>query len=488
MSQDKSEKTKSSVANNTPTDNTAANNSEKQQPVDNSRRQFVAMSAMAGVGLWVGGGVSAKPSRLVNDEIAFASIGVGGKGASDSTMLGNLGRMVAICDVDENNLNKKKREFTDAKAFFDYRKLLEECGDTIDAVSISTPDHMHAPISLQAMRMGKHCTCQKPMTHSIEEARMMADVAREKKLITQMGNQGTADGNLRRSAALVKAGVVGDVSEVHVWTNRPVWPQSKGYEPETGPVPKHVKWDLWLGGASKREFSHEIHPFKWRGFWDFGTGALGDMACHTLNMSFMALDMKNPISIKATTDGHDGNCFPKWSVIEYTFETAVREFKLFWYDGSKMPPKELLEDLPRDPNPRRKGKHYNSAALIVGDKGRFYSPGDYGGDRKNTGILVDGEFTPIRRIQSPKVEFPKAPTGGIYGEFAAAIKGELKAESNFPDYAGPLTEVVLLGNLAVWQPDTLIKWNAKTMQAKGATDEMNELIRHDYQNGYSIKG
>ena len=466
-----------------------SNQTPNQNTNSTSRREFVKTTAAAGMGLMVAADLAPRASRMVADEIAFASIGVGGKGSSDSSMLGKLGRMVAICDVDEENLNKKRGEFPKAERFFDYRKLLEEAGDKIDAVSISTPDHMHAPISLQAMRMGKHCTCQKPLTHSIEEARMMGDGAREKKLITQMGNQGTADGNLRRSAALVKAGVIGEVKEVHVWTNRPVWPQSKGYKPKESPVPKHVKWDLWLGGAPKRAFSHEIHPFKWRGFWDFGTGALGDMACHTLNMSFMATDMKNPVSIKATTDGHDGNCFPKWSVIEYVFDTGnMNQLKMYWYDGSKMPPKEILEGLPRDPNPRRKGRHYNSAALLIGEKGSFYSPGDYGGDRRNSGILVNGEFTPIRKITEPSVEFPKAPAGGIYGEFASAIKGELKAESNFPDYAGPLTEVVLLGNLAVWQPDTLIKWDAKTLEAENATEEMKKLIRHDYHNGYSIKG
>ena len=458
-------------------------------PQNNSRRQFLQTTAAAGMGMFVAGGVPPRPSRMAIDEISFASIGVGGKGTSDSTALGRLGNMVAICDIDEGNLNKKKSEFSKARAFFDYRKLLEEMGDSIDAVSVSTPDHMHAPIALQAMRMGKHCTCQKPLTHSIEEARMMGDVAREKKLITQMGNQGTADGNLRKSAALVKAGVVGDISEVHVWTNRPVWPQSKGYTPESGPAPDHVKWDLWIGGAPQREYSRFIHPFKWRGFWDFGTGALGDMACHTLNMSFMATDMRNPVSIKAKTDGHDGNCFPKWSVIEYVFKTAEgKELKMFWYDGKKMPPKELLQGLPTDTNPNRQGLHFNSAALLVGDKGKFYSPGDYGGDSRSTGILVNDEFTPIRRIREPEVDYVRAPQGGIYGEFASAIKGDVKAVSNFPDYAGPLTEVVLLGNLAVWEPNTLIKWNAKTMEAENATDEMKKLVRHEYFNGFGIKG
>jgi len=288
------------------------------------RRDFIKTTAAAGAGFWVAGGI-AKPARgrSVMEDIAFASIGVGGKGSQDSSSLGKLGRMVAMCDIDDKFLAGKKNEFTGAKAYNDFRKMLEESGDSIDAVSVSTPDHTHAVAALMAMRMGKHVYCQKPLTHSMEEARVMATVANEnKELVTQMGNQGTSRTVLRQAAAMLKAGLIGDVSEVHVWTNRPVWPQAKGLTPKTEPAPSSVKWDLWIGPAKKREFSHEYHTFKWRGFWDFGTGALGDMACHTLNMTFMAMDMRKPISVKAVTDGHDGNSFPKWSVIEYVFRKS----------------------------------------------------------------------------------------------------------------------------------------------------------------------
>ena len=461
---------------------------ERRQGV--SRRDFVrttAIAGAAGAGFWAAGGSSAfGRSRSVMEDIAFASIGVGGKGTQDSSSLGRLGRMVAICDIDEKALDGKKNEFPDAKRFFDFRKMLEEMGDSIDAVSVSTPDHTHAVAALQALRMGKHCYCQKPLTHSMEEARMMAEVAAgQDGVVTQMGNQGTAMTVLRQSAALVKAGAIGDVSEVHVWTNRPVWPQAKGHQVKSETPPNGIKWDLWLGPANKRQYSPEIHPFKWRGFWDFGTGALGDMACHTLNMSFMALDMRNPVSVKAETDGHDGNCFPKWSVIEYNF---VREdgspLKLFWYDGTKLPPNEVIDDLPRVPDGDRKGLHWDSAALIVGDKGKFYSPGDYGGDRANTGIIVDGEFTPLREIREPAVDVVRSP--GIYEEFAAAIKGEMEAVSNFPNYAGPLTEVVLLGNLAVWEPGKTHQWDSAKLEAKDASDEIKQMIRHEYRNGFTI--
>ena len=192
-----------------------------------NRRDFVKSTAALGAGAWVLGGVPVKASVSSIDEIRFACIGVGGKGASDSTAAGNHGKVVAMCDIDDEILGKKKSEFGDAKTYNDFRKMLEEVGDNIDAVTVSTPDHTHAVAALMAMRMGKAVYCQKPLTHSIEESRLMGDVARTSGVVTQMGNQGTAEHNLRESAALIRKGIVGDVKEVHVWTNRPVWPQSK---------------------------------------------------------------------------------------------------------------------------------------------------------------------------------------------------------------------------------------------------------------------
>ena len=462
-----------------------------------NRRDFVKSTAALGAGAWVLGGTTLKPSVSSIDEIRFACVGVGGKGASDSTAAGAHGKVVAMCDIDDEILAKKKGEFSDAKTYNDYRKMFEEMGDGIDAVTVSTPDHTHAVIALMAMRMGKAVYCQKPLTHSIEESRLMGDVARSSGVVTQMGNQGTALNNLRESAALIRKGIVGDVKEVHVWTNRPVWPQSKGLKVAEPATPGSVHWDEWIGPANKRPYSPEIHPFKWRGFWDFGTGALGDMACHTLNMSYMALDLKFPTSVDATSSGHDGNCYPASSKIVFEFpELDGRPaLKMVWYDGGEKPSEELMGDLPKKDNGNGKKRHYTSAALVVGEKGKYYSPGDYGGDARDTGLIVDGEFTRQRTITKPSdeasapfsefknIEYTKSP--GHFEEFAEAIKGKGKTVSEFVEYAGPLSETILLGNLAVWSGKK-VDWNAKEMIAADADEATKKMVRHEYHNGYSI--
>ncbi|MEZ6093373.1 MAG: Gfo/Idh/MocA family oxidoreductase [Pirellulaceae bacterium] len=453
-----------------------------------SRRNFIKTTAAVGAGFWVAGGVRAKASLSANEEIRFACIGIGGKGSSDSADAAANGKVVAICDIDDQRFEGADQKFPGAKKYNDFRKMLEEMGDSIDAVTVSTPDHTHAVAALMAMRMGKHCFCQKPLTHSIEEARIMGEVARSNGLVTQMGNQGTALTNLRLSAALIKNGAVGTVKEVHIWTNRPVWPQSfnlKVEEMETPPA--NVHWDLWLGPAKKRNYSPEIHPFKWRGFWDYGTGALGDMACHTVNMSYMALNLRNPTSVESVNDEHDGVMYPKSSKIKFEFpELDGRPaLTMYWYDGGRMPEEELINDLPKRKDENGNESIYDSAALIVGENGKFFSPGDYGGEVRDTGVVVDGEFTNQRELrEQAEGKYERSP--GHFIEFANAIRGEGTPMSNFPDYAGPLSETILLGNLAVWSGKK-VDWNAADMLAADASEEVNRMIRHEYHNGYSIK-
>ena len=470
-----------------------------------NRRNFVKSTAALGVGYWVAGGTQLKASTSKMEQVQFGCIGIGGKGSSDSADANRLGKVIAACDVDEDRLADASKKFPGVTKYYDYRTMLDEMGDKIDAVTVSTPDHTHAVAALAAMRKGKHCFCQKPLTHSIEEARMMGDVAKKNEVVTQMGNQGTANSNLRLSAAMIRAGVVGQVKEVHVWTNRPVWPQSNNLQVRTEPAAelnaeqkaewmrkkKAVHWKEWIGPAEARDYSPEIHPFKWRGFWAFGTGALGDMACHTLNMSYMALDLKFPTSVVATNPAHDNICYPKSSTILFEFPeyNGRPALKMFWYDGGDRPPAELLKDLPRND----KGKQYNSAALIVGDKGKFYSPGDYGGIARTTGVIVDGKFTSQRRIyrgrggdefaKFKEMAYPVSP--GHFEEFVNGINGNGVPVSNFPEYAGPLTETILLGNLAVWSGKK-VEWDAKNMIAKDADQAVQNMIRHDYKNGYSI--
>ncbi len=474
-------------------------------PAKTTRRNFVKSTAAIGAGFWVAGGVAPKrtyASKL--DRVQFGCIGIGGKGSSDSADAARTGDVVAVCDIDEAILEKGQQSHPNAKQFVDYRDMLDQMGDQIDAVTVSTPDHTHAVAALEAMRMGKHCFCQKPLTHSIEEARLLGSVASENSLVTQMGNQGTAGSILRKSAALIQHGHIGEVTHVHVWTNRPVWPQGIDIKVKEAPNDNdedraawakrvaEVHWDEWIGPASTRPYSPEIHPFKWRGFWDFGTGALGDMACHTLNMAFMALNLRNPVSVSAASSGHDKVMYPKWSQIEFEFpETDGRPaLGMTWYDGGKMPPTELIRDLPRSRDGDRQSV-YSSGALVVGSEGMLFSPGDYGGDEQgNTGILrSDGTFEKQRRINMPEDFFVTSP--GHFDEFTNAIGGDGTPVSNFPDYAGPLTETILLGNLAVWAAsDDKIEWNAEDMTFSNVPSEsveaVEQMIRHQYHNDYTI--
>ncbi len=402
------------------------------------------------------------------EKIRFACIGIDGKGHSDSDDAGKEGDVVAICDVDEIRLAKAAERFPNAKKFHDFRELFDEMAGKFDAVTVSTPDHTHAPAAVRAMKEGLAVFCQKPLTHSLWEARRMGEVAREMKVVTQMGNQGTAQSGLRRSAAIVQAGALGPVSEVHVWTNRPIWPQGIA-RPESKPVPKDLHWNLWLGSAPKRDYAEGYAPFAWRGWWDFGTGPLGDMACHTMNMPFMALDLRDPISVMAETSGHDKESYPKWSIIRYEFAANDKRpaVKLTWYDGTKQPAATLFDG----------AQIKDSGSLIIGQKGKLYAPGDNGAEMQ----LLGG-------MEAPEVTFRESPEGH-FGEFVAAIKGGKPTVSNFPDYAGPLTEMVLLGNLAVWTADSgsgpKIEWDAKNLKATNVAN-LELLIKPQYRQGYSI--
>jgi predicted dehydrogenase len=433
-----------------------------------SRRVFLKTATLTGLGVWAGGqafGESSAPAPgSASDRVRFACIGVTGKGDSDTADAARLGDVVAICDVDEDHLNQAAAKYPMARKFTDYRKMLDEMEKSIDAVTVSIPDHQHAHAAARAMQMGKHCFCQKPLTHSIYEARRLGEIARDKKVATQMGNQGTASSGLRKSAALVKAGSLGPVHEVHVWTDRPIWPQGID-RPAPAAVPSSLHWDLWLGPAPQRPYASGYHPFAWRGWWDFGNGALGDMACHTANMPYMALDLSNPTSVVAETSGTNHDSYPKWSIIHFEFPATDKRpaVTLTWYDGGKRPPTALFDG--KEPD--------GSGSLLVGEKGKLYSPGDYGTDR----VLLGGAM-------ETDVTFPESP--GHFDEWVRAIKGGDPAMSNFADYAGPLTETILLGNLAVWADGKKIEWDAKNLKATNAP-EVDSVIRPKYRHGYSLR-
>jgi predicted dehydrogenase len=439
-----------------------------------TRRQFLHTTTALSIGYWIADRAAAE-SRSPNERVAFACVGIDGKGRSDSDDAGRSGDVVAICDVDANRLAAAARRFPKAKPFADFRKLFDSMRKSIDAATISTPDHLHAPAAAMAMRRGIHCFVQKPLTHSLHEARVLAQLAREHKLATQMGNQGSAESGLRRAAALLRAGVLGAVNEIHIWTDRPIWPQAVD-RPAPLPPPKNLDWDLWLGPAPARPYSELpaekvgrygnkiYHPFAWRGWWDFGTGALGDIACHAVNMTFHGLDLRNPETIQAETSGHNRDSFPAWSIITYQFgATAARPaVKLVWYDGGKRPRRELLGGLA------------GGDCLVIGAKGKML----FGGTKY--------QLTP--GLTKPDVSFPESP--GHFQEFVRAVRGGDAPWSNFPEFAGPLTETVLAGNLAVWAAAApgvgpKVEWDAVNMRVKNH-EGMERLIRREYRKGYEL--
>jgi len=434
---------------------------------------------MAGFGFWVAGGVSLAQSKSPNEKLNIACIGVGGKGSSDTDQAGNHGNIVALCDIDDHHLNAKAEKFPKAKKYNDYRKMLREMDKQIDAVIVSTPDHHHAPASLMAMRMKKHVYCQKPLTHTVSEARLMRETAEKYQVATQMGNQGTAENGLRRAVEIIQAGAIGPVREVHVWTNRPIWPQAPDVvarPQDTPPVPKHVHWDLFLGPAPERPYSPAYHPFAWRGWWDFGTGALGDMACHTANMAFMALKLKYPTSIVADTGKINPETYPAWAVIQFEFpeREGMPPVKLTWYEGRRsgqrvLPPAELTKGQ----------KLSDSGSLLVGDKGILFSPNDYGASYK---LLPEKEF---KDYKGPSETLPRNGKGddGHKAEWVKACQGGPPAMSNF-GYAGLLTETVLLGNVAM-RVGKKIEWDGPNMRAKNCP-EADQYIWSEYRKGWSL--
>ena len=439
-----------------------------------NRREFLKTAAGTAFGVWAGTTAKAQDKpKSANDQLSFACIGVGGKGDSDSSDAARFSNIVAICDVDENTLNRKGEKYPNAKKYRDYRKMYDEMGKQIDGVTVSIPDHSHGPATALALHMGKAAYTQKPMAHSIYECRQLGNLARKMKVATQMGNQGTADNSMRKNAYKVRAGAIGVAKEVHVWTNRPIWPQGVD-RPAEKPIPANLDWDLWIGPAKMRPYGDGYHTFAWRGFWDFGTGALGDMACHTVNMPFMALDLRHPISVIATSSGTNRDSYPKSA--KMTFEFAATKDRpaltLTWYEGGMLPPKELVpaELLPES------GSVPSSGSLVIGDKGVLYTPGDSG----SGGHIVGG-------VDVGEVDYPKSP--GHWEEFIAAIRGGKPAMSNFPDYASQLAETILLGNLAVWVEGEKVLWDAKNMKVKNGSDvadKVAHIIRPVYRSGYSL--
>ena len=459
------------------------------------RRDFLKTTAAAASAsaVWHAVGPSPASARQATADspmqrITFAAIGVDGKGASDSKDAADEAQIVALCDVDDRKLQKSKARLTefapDAKTFADFREMLSEVKD-VDAVTVSTPDHTHAPAAVMAMGMGKHAYVQKPLTWSMQEARVLRELAAEKGVCTQMGNQGTATDGLREGVEVIRSGALGDIKEVHVWTNRPVWAQGDGLPktPEgrvkTDKVPPYLSWDLWLGPAPFRDFTENIyHPFQWRGWLDFGTGALGDMACHTANMVVMALSLFDADTAVAESSGILEGQYPGNSKITFQFGEregmngdTVPAMPLYWYDGGNKPDPALLMGQ----------KMVDSGSLVVGTEGSLYSPNDYGSEY----VLISKEAGKYEGYAPPTPTLPRSP--GHFKEFVEAIRKDdpKVALSNF-DYGARLTETILLGNVAL-RAGEKVEWDADAMKIQNFSESRTaELIGREYRDGWTL--
>ena len=462
-----------------------------------NRRSFLKASAASALAFQFipsrafGADAATRPSQKLN----IAGIGIGGQGGHDIAQMESE-NIVALCDVDSNHGAHTFKRYPNAKVFSDYRKMLDEVKE-IEAVVIGTPDHIHAFASMAAMRAGKHVYCEKPLTHSFWEARQVAQFAREKKLMTQMGNQGQASTETRLLCERVWSGIIGPIREAHIWTDRPsqgllkeYWPQGVDRPKDEPPVPATLDWDLWLGPAPKRPYHPAYLPFKWRGWWDFGTGALGDIGCHAFDPVFRALRLGHPISVEAASTRVNIETYPLGSMVTYRFPARQAEvdprnvhvrslsgpdagasdmpaLKFTWYDGGLRPPRP--QGLPE--------------GAVMGDNGRLLV-GEKGFILGNS-VWIDGKQAEV----APKPKIIPASVGH-YKEFVDACKGGAPAGSNF-DWAGPLAEVVLLGNIALRvqlrEPLTQrpLLWDPVALRITNL-ELANQFLRREYRPGWSL--
>jgi len=438
------------------------------------RRQLLKSVAAAAIGVQIvpafvlGGPGKKSPSEKLN----IAGIGIGGQGASDlKEMAGE--NIVALCDCDWTKAGGTFKSYPKAQKFKDYRLMLDQIGKEIDAIMVATPDHMHAPIALHYMRAQKHAYVEKPMAHTIEEARLMTKVAKEMGVVTQMGNNGHAGEGLRLTREWLDAGAIGVVKEIHCWSDRPgkFWKQDLDRPAETPPVPANLEWDLFLGAAPERPYHPVYHPRAWRGWFDYGTGALGDMAVHNMDPAFYALDLGAPIAAEAQTSPIRKESYPAWQIIKYEFAAKGNRpaVNMTWYDGGKMP------EVPA----HVKGEYElkDNGILFIGDKGTMVCGGWSGPPAIFPGSLR-------KDFAKPAPTIARSPLGHR-GEWIQACKDSKPqdAKAGF-DYSGPFTEALLVGNLAV-RLQKRVEWDSANMKCTNLP-EPEGLVKKTYRKGFGI--
>ncbi len=420
--------------------------------------------------------LAAKPASLKqlgykspNEKLNVAGIGAAGKGASDIAACSRE-NIVALADVDWNRGAKTFEKYPNAKRYKDFRQMLDK-EKGIDAVTVSTPDHMHAIAAMWAMERGIHVYVQKPLTRTIWEARMLAQAARKYKVATQMGNQGHSNEGARQLCEMIWAGEIGAVREVHAWTNRPIWPQGIEKPLPEEPVPSTMDWDVWLGGSEKRPYNSGYAPFKWRGWYDFGCGALGDMACHILDAANWSLRLGAPSSIECVRqEKKNPYTYPTKSIIKFDFPArgSMPPVTIYWYDGG------LLPKRPEGLGPDVKLGEGNNGSLFVGEKG-FITTGTYGAKTR----LVPDEK--MKGYKFPDPFLTRSP--GHANDWIRACKGGERACSNF-DYAGPFTEWILLGTMAL-RFEGKLQWDSKNMKVTNNA-QANKLVKPVYRKGWKL--
>ena len=432
-----------------------------------TRRSFLYASAAAAASAAV-----PRPNILSaaspNSRLNIAGVGVGGKGFGDIVSTSKGQNVVALCDVDAARGAKAFTRFPKAKVYKDFRKMFER--KDIDAVTISTPDHMHAPVAMAAVQLGKHVYVQKPLTSTIHEARQLRETAAKAGVVTQMGNQCHSSIAYRMLVQMLQEGVIGKIREVHCWTNRPTWPQGISRPAGSDPVPKTLDWDLWLGIAPERPYVEgAYHPSKWRGYYDFGTGALGDMGCHILDHTVWGLALGYPLSVQAEVSKPAAETYPKKSIIRYVFPgtkyTADDKLTVTWYDGGNKPPRTLVPAMPKTQ------KVPPSGGIYVGDKGVILCPHHSGPQ-----LFPKEQFKGIKRPRPANVDH--------YMQWTNACLGEGKTSSPF-EYAATLTEMVLLGALAQRFGGQKLEWNAAEAKVTNL-DAADKLVRREYRKAFSL--
>jgi len=477
-----------------------------------SRRSFIKQGALASsifiVPRHILGGVG---YTAPSDQLNLAAIGAGGKGSSDilNASVNGRERVVALCDVDfSGTASKSVKNFPKAKLYNDFRVMLDK-QKGIDAVTISTPDHVHGPAAAYAMERGIHVYVQKPMTHNIREARMLTQMAREHKIVTQMGNQGGSNPLLNMVQKWVDTGAIGNISKVQVWTNRPVWPQGIAFpEPDESQKPNDLEWDLWLGPAARIPYTPNLHPFNWRGWWEYGTGALGDVGCHLIDIPFRTLDLMYPKDAECsvasiytkmwTPEYHPKGC-PSASFITLHFDATDKSkspIEMTWSDGGIRPSHPDI--IPADSDIG--GKDSSNGVLLIGDKGII-----------STNINDSSPLMPKLYLNDgttdfgPEVEKMEEPEYGHQRKWVDACKAgfdskEHKALTSSFDYAGPMTETVLMGNLAIrsymlrkensdgkteYYGRKKLLWDGENMRITNL-EEANQFVGREYRKGWEI--